>query len=374
MTSALSEEGAMSRRGFLRAVSTLWPLPFVAGPLAACGSFAGGGLGATSRFRGADAPLLLPLTGAASGIGHSMARAASLVTQGNDPAAIPPVIDTGDTAEGAAAAAREALKNGAKVLMGPLKADQARAVLAVAGKVPVVTFSNDDTLAQAGAFVMGITAAQSVATMFSYARAQNLTRIAVLTRQSPLGSATATAAKTLAAAGGLTLTAVVVREPSQKGHVAALKAASGGVMPQAVFLPDGGAALKGFAAGLREAGTQILGSVQWGADDAQTNPALAGAWFAAPAPDLFLPFAERYQAAFDQSPGVIGALGHDAALIASGLGGAGLLSRKGLTRAAGFTGVLGPFRFLDDGRCQRDLSVLTFRDGAISVLAEVSGS
>jgi hypothetical protein len=329
---------------------------------------------ATSRFRGAEAPLLLPLTGAAAEIGHSMARAASLVTQGADPASVSPVIDTGDTAAGAVAAARDALQKGAKILMGPLKADQARAVLAVAGNVPVVTFSNDDSLAQAGAFVMGITPAQSVATMFSYARAQNLTRIAVLARQSPLGAATATAAQTLAAAGGLTLTAVLVRDPSQQGHVAALKAASGGVMPQAVFLPDGGAALKGFAAGLRDAGTQVLGSVQWGADDAQTNSALSGAWFAAPAPDLFLPFADRYQVAFDQSPGVIGALGHDAALIASGLGSAGLLNRKGLTRKAGFTGALGPFRFLEDGRCQRDLTVLTFRDGSISVLAEVSGS
>ncbi len=374
MTSAIPEPSAMSRRGFLRAVSTLWPLPFVAGPLAACGSLAGGGLVATSRFRGAEAPLLLPLTGAAAEIGHSMARAASLVTQGADPASVSPVIDTGDTAAGAVAAARDALQKGAKILMGPLKADQARAVLAVAGNVPVVTFSNDDSLAQAGAFVMGITPAQSVATMFSYARAQNLTRIAVLARQSPLGAATATAAQTLAAAGGLTLTAVLVRDPSQQGHVAALKAASGGVMPQAVFLPDGGAALKGFAAGLRDAGTQVLGSVQWGADDAQTNSALSGAWFAAPAPDLFLPFADRYQVAFDQSPGVIGALGHDAALIASGLGSAGLLNRKGLTRKAGFTGALGPFRFLEDGRCQRDLTVLTFRDGSISVLAEVSGS
>ena len=60
------------------------------------------------------------------------------------------------------------------LLLGPLRADQTPAVLAEAGAAPVVTFSNDDRLAAQGAFVMGVTPAQSVAAAFSYARAQGV--------------------------------------------------------------------------------------------------------------------------------------------------------------------------------------------------------
>ena len=331
-------------------------------------SRAGSGVG------GRDAALLLPLTGSAAALGQNMARAASLVTQSAQGGAAPQVYDTADTAEGAAAAAQKALAAGARVLLGPLKADQTPAVLAVAGKVPVITFSNDDSLAAQGAFVMGITPGQSVATMFSYARAQGLTRIAVVARDGPLGVASVQAASRVATAGGITLTASLLREPGAGGLASALKKASGGNMPDAVFLPDGGAALQAFAAALKGSGVQLLGSVQWGVSDVAGDGNLASAWFAAPPPDLFLPFADRFQAAFGEQPGTVAALGHDAALLAVGLGNANQLTRKGITRGAGFTGVLGAFRFLADGRCQRDLSVLGIEGGSIVVLGEVAGT
>ena len=36
--------------------------------------------------------------------------------------------------------------------------------------------------------------------------------------------------------------------------------------------------------------------------------------------------------------------------------------------------MLGRFRFLPDGRCQRDLAVLSIENGAIVTLAEVTGT
>ncbi len=337
--------------------------------LAGCGVQPGGGSVETQGGAGRQAALLLPLTGAAAAVGQNMARAAALAVGGEGG---PPVIDTGDTPEGAAAAARTALDGGARLLLGPLRADQTPAVLAVAGNVPVVTFSNDDMLAAQGAFVMGITPAQSVATMFSYARAQGLTRIAVVAADTGLGAATATAARAIGAAGGIAVTAVLLRDPAAAGLVAALKNEGG--LPQAVFLPDGGRALAGFARGLAGSGVQLLGSVQWGVSDPGTDANLSGGWFAAPPPDLFVPFADRFQAAHGAAPGVVAGLGHDAALMAVGLAQAGAVGRRGLTRKGGFTGVLGAFRFLENGRCQRDLAVLTLRGGTLSVLAEVSGT
>jgi branched-chain amino acid transport system substrate-binding protein len=355
MTTQPSVPTGMTRRALLRSVLATSTLPL----LAACGDIAAS---PASGPGGRQSALLLPLTGDLAALGQNMARAASLVTQSTPAGSAPPVYDTLDTAEGAAQAALQAIGNGAKILLGPMRADQTPAVLAVAGNVPVITFSNDDTLAAQGAFVMGITPAQSVATMFSYARAQGITRIAVVTRDTPLGLATASAARAIAAAGGITLTAVVT------DGVSGLNGA------EAVYLPDGGATLASFAKGLRGDGVQLLGSVQWGVQDVTTDPNLDGAWFAAPPPDLFLPFADQFQVAFGEQPGVVAALGHDAALLAVGLGNGRGVNRKGIVREAGFTGVLGPFRFLEDGRCQRSLAVLAVEGGSFTVLAEVSGS
>lgn len=352
----------ITRRNFALAA---FAMPF----LAACGAAPRGpGRGAGT------AALLLPLTGSNAAIGAAMAQAARLAGLGRTAEAMPRSYDTSDTPEGAAAAAQAALAAGATMLLGPLRSDQTPAVLAVAGSVPVVTFSNDDQLAAAGAFVFGVTAAQSVAAMFSFALAQGVNRIAVVASPGPLGAATADAAVRIAAAGGLNLSATLLRDPSAPGLVQALRTASGGVLPQAVFLPDGGTALAGFARGLRGSSMQIMGSVQWGIGDAAANGDLEGAVFAAPPPDLFQPFSDRYLAAYGTEPGIVTALGHDAVLMALGLGDTGTLTRQGLQRKAGFTGVLGNFRFQKNGSCARDLAVLGIQNGKIVVRAEVAGT
>lgn len=368
MTKERAVAQSLNRRQLCRSLLATWSLPVLGFPLAACGAMPGGGAG------GGDAALLLPLSGTSSELGQNMGRAASLVTQGLPAAQAPSIHDTADTAEGAARAAQQAIDQGARIILGPLRSDQTPAVLAVARNVPVVTFSNDDSLAAQGAFVMGITPAQSVATMFSYARAQGISRIALVARDGPLGTASARSAQVVAAAGGITLSTVLSPDPTSGDLISAIRAASGGSLPQAVFLPEGGATLNAFASALRGSNMQLMGSVQWGVQEVAENSDLVGAWFAAPPPDLFLPFADRFAAAYGEQAGVIAALGHDAALIAVGLGNAGTLSRDGLLREAGFTGVLGAFRFEENGRCQRSLAVLTIEQGRILALGEVAGT
>ena len=359
----------LTRRWLCRSLLASLGLPVLV-PLAGCGSFPA--LEGAQRVTadGSAAALLLPLTGSAGALGQNMGRAASLVTQGLPVGSAPAVIDTGDTAAGAAAAAQQAIAGGAKLLLGPLRADQTPAVLAVAGNVPVITFSNDDTLGEQGAFVMGITPAQSVATMFTYAKSQGISRIAVLASDTPFGRATIVAAQQVAAAGGLVLTATLLRDPAAGGHLAAITSASGGVVPQAIFIPDGGNALVGLSEGLSGRGAQLMGSVQWSSGAVLPE----GAWYAAPAPDLYQQFAADFRAAFGVEAGVIVALGYDATLVAQGLSSIGQLNDKGLRRAAGFTGVLGPFRFTEDRRCIRDLAVLRVSGPESSLIAEIEGS
>ena len=291
-----------TRRGFLASLASTSALPVLSAPwLAAC---AGGTQFPRAARSAAGAALLLPLSGPLAALGQNMAHASELVTASMAVDDRPMIHDTGDTAESAAAAATLAIAAGAKAIFGPLKADQVAAVLAVAGQRPVVTFSNDTTLADQGAYVMGITPAQSVATMFTYAKSQGINRIAVLASDTPFGRATIVAAEQVAATGGLTLTAKLLRSPDAGGHLAAITDASGGVVPQAIFIPDGGDALTGLSEGLSGRGAQLMGSVQWSSGAALPE----GAWYAAPAPDLYQQFAADFEAAFGVAAGVIVAL------------------------------------------------------------------
>lgn len=355
---------SLSRRGFVGGMAMA--------TLSACASgtpFTGRAL----QGKGADGAFaLLPLSGAAATLGQDMARAMSLAANG---LTLPQALDAGDGAEAATAAAKTAMAGHAKLILGPLRADQVPAVLALAGQVPVLTFSNDESLAGSGAFIFGVTPAQSVATMFSYAKAQGASRVALIAADTAFGRSSAVAAQAIAAAGGMHLSATLLRDPAKPGLASALRTASGGVMPEAVFLPDRGAALQAFARGLNGAGVQIMGSTQWGlgADaEALSNPDLDGAWFAAPSPSQFQPFADRFEAAFGTTPGFVAALGYDAAVVALDLAAAGAMTREGLLRANGFLGALGRFRFQPDGRCTRDLAVLGLNRGQITALGEVS--
>ena len=103
--------------------------------------------------------LLVPLSGPHAALGTSMANAASLVESSSQ---LMRAFDTGGTPAGAAAAARAALKARAGLILGPLTSAEVPAVTAaVAGKVPVVAFTNDAAQAATGAFVFGITPAQA---------------------------------------------------------------------------------------------------------------------------------------------------------------------------------------------------------------------
>lgn len=364
----MTSSAFFERRGLLQGIGAMTML-------SACSGATGLTLREGKGPGGREVRMLLPLTGQGAAIGASMARAASLasgVVAGSTE--LPEILDTTDTPEGAAAAAAKAVKDGAKLLLGPLRADQVLPVLKAAGSVPVVSFSNDETARTTGAFLFGVTPAQSVATMFTFARAQGAVRIAVLTTNSGLGQATIEAARQLSAAAGMDLTASLVRNPAAGGALAALRQASGGVMPDAVFLPDGGDTLAGFARDLAGSGLQLMGGVQWGTAEVASNPDLAGAWFAAPPPEAFQTFVAQYEAAFGAPPGLIAALAYDAALLGVELGNANGLSKAGLTRTRGFAGALGHYRFEADGTCRRDLAVMAIEGQRIVSLGEVTGT
>lgn len=269
------------------------------------------------------------------------------------------VIDTGGHAAGASAATAQALKRGARIIIGPLLAEESRAAAQAAGPVPVLSFSNDEALVGSGAFLLGITAGQSVSAVLRYARGRGVRRIAVLGGPSRWAAQGNAAAERLRGAGGLEVT--ILPETAAADLPAALRRAGGGEGPDALLVTEGGDALRSAARAMAGSGLQLLGTQQ----SMQSAPGeIAGAWLAGPDPGAMADFSTRYGAGSTGGPGLIAALAYDAMTIVEALRAGGVVDRAALVAAQSFAVSSGPIRFAADGSAARELAILVAdRDG-----------
>ena len=120
--------------------------------------------------------LLVPQTGPNADVGSAIANATTLALL--DTRADRVRITTYDTALGAAAAARQAVADGNKLILGPLLSEDVTAVAPVAraADVPVLSFSNDSSVAGNGVFIMGFVPGQSVERVVGHARGEGVAR------------------------------------------------------------------------------------------------------------------------------------------------------------------------------------------------------
>lgn len=320
--------------------------------------------------------LLAPLSGPNAGVGQSIANATMLALL--DTQATQVRITNYDTASGAAAAARRAIDDGAQLILGPLLADDARAVapIARAAGVPVLSFSNDASVAGPGVYVMGYAPAQSVARVVGYARSRGVTSFAGLVANGLYGERASTAFLRAVESGG---GQVVSLQTYQRG-AGALGAAAARVAAKtpygAVLVADSGAAAAAAAPVLKRAspGVHLLGTELWNAEGGlAARPQLAGAWFASVSDRLYHQFATRYRGRFGAGPYRLASLGYDSVLLTVRIArdwpvGARFPEAR-LRDADGFAGLDGAFRFGRDGVAERALEVQEIRGGTTAVVS-----
>lgn len=310
--------------------------------------------------------VLAPLTGENAGVGQSIANAANLA-----------LLDTGgervritvyDTAQGAQAAANQALADGNGLFLGPLLAEDVEAVAPIARRagVPVVAFSNDVDVAGNGVYIMGFTPADSIERVVGYARTQGLERFAGLIPSGVYGRRSSQALIDSVEEAGGRLVAMQTYDrspPSLNGAIAELNAQSG---YDAVLIADNGRIAMAAAPAIRRGPSnqaKILGTELWNTEsNLGSQAALRGAWFASPSDTRFNELRARYRARYGSNPYRLASLGYDAVLLAIRLSGnewrigrtfpAGALRQEG-----GFMGVDGAFRFGRDGVVERALEV-----------------
>ena len=321
--------------------------------------------------------LLVPLSGPNAGAGQSLANATTMALLDTNAQNLR--ITTYDTASGAPSAAAHAVADGNRLILGPVLGEDALAVAqtAKAAHVPVISFSNDATVAGENVFVMGNIPGQAVDRVVHQARAQGAVRFAALIPVGAYGERASGAVLDAVHGSGGMLVGMEGYERNDTALAAAVRRlkAHGGF--DALLVADTGhfAALAASQFAKTTAGApRILGTELWSRDAslARTS-ALQGAQFAALSDARFARFSESYRARFGIAPDRIATLGYDGVLLALRIAREWRLDSPFPTARlfdrAGFLGLDGPFRFGSGEVVERALEVREVRAGGISVVS-----
>jgi ABC-type branched-subunit amino acid transport system substrate-binding protein len=323
--------------------------------------------------------LILPLTAEGSGatVGNSLKNAAEMALAEFPGADLTLLVkDDRGTPEGAQAAAQEAFREGAELIIGPLFAPSVQAVGQVArgaGK-PVIAFSSDSNVAGRGIYLLSFPPENDVNRVIAYASAQGRKSFAALVPETAYGKVVEGAFQQAVANHGARVV-VIERFGSDQNS---MRAAATRLVPalqqaDALFVPADAATMPSLGLLLQQAGydpakVKPLGTGVWNDANVARVPAIQGGWFASPDTAGFNAFSGRYQKRFNSAPTRTATLSYDAVSLAAALArtqGSQRFSESVLTNPSGFAGADGVFRFRPDGLNERGLAVLELRNGQI---------
>lgn len=342
---------------------------------------------ASAPVRKVAVSLLVPLSGKKSNLGQSMLKAAqmALFDIGSANFEIVPR-DTKGTPEGAAAAATDAVNAHADLILGPIFAEELRAVkpIATSAGLPVVSFTTDWTLGGDNTYIMGFLPFIQVARVAKYAQSRGYSKFAVYAPQTEYCDIVI---RTLQSSGVPIVH--VNRYSAMQEDLSILvqdfaNTSKNTAHPEqfdfdALLLPVGSEGLRSLVSALDLAGiaqphVRFLGTGLWD-DVALTNtPALFSGWFAAPDPVLRADFERRFQESFGTPPLRLSSLAYDATALAAVLARSSQsttespYTRDALINPRGFAGIDGIFRFRSDGLSERGLAVLEIQSGRTVVV------
>ncbi len=327
--------------------------------------------------RAQRAAMLLPLSGPQAPLGQAMLNAGYMALFDEAPSGVEITPrDTGGTPAGAAAAARAAIADGARIIIGPLTSAEAAAVAepARAAGVPVLAFTNDAARAGGGTWVLGVTPQQQVRRVVAAAAQQGAQRFALGAPDNDFGRALAAGLRSATSDLGLPTPMISLHPANAEPGMAASGARITARGAEAVLIGEVGERARRFAATwLAEAGEtppRLLGTSLWLTDTVLRNePAMAGAWFAGPDGRARARFEARYRDAFREPPQRVAATAYDAAAIAARALRTGA-SPVEVTAVDGFAGADGPLRLVANGQTLRGLAIYAISNGADPVLVE----
>jgi branched-chain amino acid transport system substrate-binding protein len=321
--------------------------------------------------------LLVPLSGSNAAVGQSLANAATMAVLDTNAQNLR--VTTYDTAINPADAARRAVADGNKLILGPLLSSDVPEVVKAArpANVPMISFSNDETTAQRDVFIMGNLPGQSVARTIDYAIGTGIRAFGALVPRGEYGQRASDALMSSVRQGGGSVVAMEAYDRSSASVTSAARrlAEKGGY--DAVLIADGGSMSARAAPVLKgtgSAGPRLIGTELWsGEKDVTASPALRGAWYAAVSDRNFGQFTKSYRSRFGSQPYRIATLGYDAVLlslrVAKNWKPGTDFPMRNLVDPDGFLGLDGPFRFGRDGVIERAFEVREVTAGGNAVIS-----
>ncbi len=296
------------------------------------------------------------------------------------------VKDDKGTPVGAAAAADEAIREGAEIIIGPLTASATASVAPVArqANVPVLTFSNDRRVGGNGVYLMSFLPEQEIERIVAFSAAQGKRQFAALVPNDAYGkvvepafrAAVARAGGVVAALDFYSLDANAMLAPAKQMVETIKQREDSGLPIDALLLAGGPEVLPHMGplitySGINTTRVKLLGTGAWEYPNVGRNAALVGGWYPGPDPHGWQDFSGRFSRSFGSAPPRLASLAYDAVGFAVALSANPPGQRytpANLTRPTGYNGVDGILRFLPDGTSERGLAVLEVQAMASNVV------
>lgn len=368
--------------------------------------------------------MLLPLSGPAAKQGQGLRNAALMALEDvkNDKMMLQ-FYDTRSSASGARAAVENAINQKSQLIIGPLTAEEVRAISDKATKkdIPIVTFSTNNDVLKPGVYSLGLLVGEQVDRIMSYAASKKRERFALLVPDNNTGISVAKAAIISAQKNDVIITGIAFYPPdtsdfsgvlkgltnydkrtervklirstlsdkANKGNVTAAKVLGrlkqidtlGDVDFDAIIISEHGTKLKSAIAMLgyydvTSPKVKILGTSAWENSHLNGEGNTIGSWYPALSRKHNEYFINKYSKIFGENPNSIFAFGYDAVALASAIANDKKYDnlRDAITNPDGYIGINGAFKIFENGYNQHSLDVLEVRrDGDVVIEAAKKG-
>lgn len=281
----------------------------------------------------------------------------------------------------AAQAAKKAVKDGAEIILGPLRSDVANsAAVAVAPlKINVLTFSNNTAIAGRNLFLLG-TSFDTISTRLTkYANNVNSREWLLVHPNTKEGEIARDSIISAAEKNNISIVETISFELTTEGVVEAIpeiaSLAETSEVNTIMLTSNSAGALPLLGQLLPEKGIdpkliKYAGLSRWDVSKQTLKlPGLQGGWFVLPDPLLTKQFDTRYKTIFSQTPHPLASLAYDGIAAIGALQKEGKnMSSKSLNYSSGFLGVNGLFRFTRKGTNERALSIATIKKSQVIVI------
>lgn len=322
--------------------------------------------------------MLLPLSGKASTYGKGLQNAAMMAIEDTNNQNLEiRFYDTKSTPTGALEAFHQAVANKAKLVLGPLTADEVSAVAPSAKResIPVISFSTSPQVLGNGVYTLGLLSEEQIKRIIDFSVEKGRKNIAVVLPDSASGLNMAKSAYDAALSSGANITKIGFYEPSTLEFSDLVKKMIATKDFDAVLIAETGSRLKAIAAtfgyyDVAYPDVLFIGTSVW----ENTNLTKETTLYHGVYPSISRVhgdyFNKKYKDLFGELPNSLYAYAYDGVALASAL------STKDtnhlneyITNADGYIGINGVFKINTDGTNAHRLEVVEITENGIKTVS-----